>query len=109
LLHLKYNHIPLDVSFFFNCRYIEGTDENFQEQQLARSYSFELRRTNNLLPSIENISPAVRYPTSQKIIRQENIKEKPLRSSSINVLMNSAMIGSQVSLPNRKVVLQMLM
>jgi hypothetical protein len=70
---------------------------------LARSYSFEIRPNNILLPSVDNISPAVRYPTFQQMNRQENIAEKPLRSSSVNVLVNSAMIGSQISLPNRKV------
>ena len=70
---------------------------------MARSYSFEIRPQNNLLPSIENISSAVRYPTSQQMIRYENITEKPLRCSSMNVLMNSAVIGSQNSLLNRKV------
>jgi hypothetical protein len=74
------------------------------DEQLARSYSFELRPNNFLLPSMDdNISPAIRYPTSQKIIRQNIYTEKPSRSSSINVLVNSAMIGSQVSLTNRKV------
>jgi hypothetical protein len=52
---------------------------------------------------VDNISPAVRYPSSQQMIRRQNIIEKPLRSSSINVLMNSAVVGSQISLPNRKV------
>jgi len=103
MLLLRYNHIALDVSLFFFFifiyRYIGSTDE----QQLARSYSFEIRRNNNLLPIVDNISPAVRYPTSQQMNRQENVIEKPLRSSSVNVLVNSAMIGSQISLPNRKV------
>jgi hypothetical protein len=78
-----------------------STNEHFQEQQLARSYSFELHRNNFMLPTVDNISPAVRYPTAQ----QRNTKEKSLRSSSINALVNSAMIGSQVSLSNRKVLL----
>jgi hypothetical protein len=38
------------------------------------------------------------------MIREENILERPPRSSSVNVLMNSAISGSQISLPNRKVV-----
>ncbi len=75
-----------------------STNEHFQEQQLARSYSFELHRNNFMLPTVDNISPAVRYPT----VQQRNTKEK---SSSINALVNSAMIGSQVSLSNRKVLL----
>jgi hypothetical protein len=37
------------------------------------------------------------------MIREENILERPPRSSSVNVLMNSAISGSQISLPNRKV------
>ena len=79
------------ISTFF--RYMANADE------LARSYSFELRP----LPSFENTTPAVRYPTS---IHQETITERPIRSSSVNVLMNSAMIGSQISLPNRKVLVR---
>jgi hypothetical protein len=77
------------------------------DEQLARSYSFELRPNNFISPSVENSSPAVRYPTTEKMIRQENMNEKPLRASSVNVLMNSAMIGSRVSLPNRKVILDL--
>ncbi len=98
-------HLMFLFSFLFFCilfyiyRYIGSTDE----QQLARSYSFEIRPNNIILPSVDNISPAVRYPTFQQMNRQENITEKPLRSSSVNVLVNSAMIGSQISLPNRKV------
>ncbi|CAF0801349.1 unnamed protein product [Adineta steineri] len=84
-------------------KYMGSTNEYFQEQQqLARSYSFELRRNNFMLPSVDNnnISPAVRYPTAQ----QRNMIEKPLRSSSINVLTNnnSSMIASRMSLPNRQ-------
>jgi len=75
------------------------------DEQLARSYSFELRPNNSIVPSMDDISPSIRYPTSQKIIRQENYLEKPLRSSSVNVLINSTMLGSQISLTNRKVVL----
>jgi hypothetical protein len=79
-------------------KYMGNTDE-----QLARSYSFELRPNNSLLPSMDDISPSIRYPTSQRMFRQENNQEKPLRSTSVNVLINSTMMGSsQVSLTNRK-------
>jgi hypothetical protein len=54
-----------------------------------------------MLPYMDNNSPVVRYPTTQ----QRNYTEKSLRSSSINALVNSSMISSQVSLPNRKVIM----
>jgi hypothetical protein len=76
------------------------------DEQLARSYSFELRPNSSILTNMDDISPSIRYPTSQRMFRSENNQEKPLRSSSVNVLINSAMIGSsQVSLTNRKVFL----
>ncbi|CAF0736235.1 unnamed protein product [Rotaria sordida] len=78
-------------------KYIESQNEHSQEQQLSRSYSFELQRNNFLLPS-----PDINYPTLQQMNRQRNNFDKSLRSSSINALVNTAMIGSQVSLSNRK-------
>ncbi|UJR37223.1 hypothetical protein I4U23_029932 [Adineta vaga] len=83
-------------------KYMGSTNEYSQEQQLARSYSFELRRNNCMLPSTVNPSPTVRYPIVQQ---RNNPIEKPLRSSSVNVLMNNSMIGSRASLPNRKEVI----
>ena len=80
-------------------RYMGSADENSQEQHLARSYSFELRPNHFPLPSVDYTPPCVRYPTSE----QRHAMERSQRSSSTNGLVNSAMIGSQVSLPNRKV------
>ena len=77
-----------------------------EQQQMARSYSFELRRNNCTIPSTETTSSAVRYPSAQP---RTNLVEKPLRSSSVNVLMNSSMIGSRASLPIRKVLKNVLM
>lgn len=80
------------------------------DEQLARSYSFEIRPTNHsLLPSMDHFSPAVRYPIIQRNLREEIPMEKPLRAStSANGLVNSSMISSQVSLPNRKVISHLL-
>jgi len=67
--------------------------------ELARSYSFEIRRNQD---SMENQTPTVRYPT---YYRQENLFDKlPARSSSINVLMNSSINTHDYSLTNRKVI-----
>ncbi|CAF4712369.1 unnamed protein product, partial [Rotaria magnacalcarata] len=69
------------------------------------SYSFELRRNNFLLPSIDNTSPDISYPTSYQMNRERINLDKSLRSTSINVLVNSgAMLGSQNSLSTRKVI-----
>lgn len=68
--------------------------------ELARSYSFEIRPNQYTLESMETRTPTVRYPTSY---RPEIALEKPHRSSSVNALMNSAMIESENSLANRKV------
>ena len=46
------------------------TNNNWQEVIHLKS-----RRNNNLLPSVDNISPAVRYPTSQQMIRQEILQK----------------------------------
>ncbi|CAF2070223.1 unnamed protein product [Rotaria magnacalcarata] len=84
-------------------KYIGSQDEYSKEQQLARSYSFELRRNNFLLPSIDNTSPDISYPTSYQMNRERINLDKSLRSTSINVLVNSgAMLGSQNSLSTRK-------
>lgn len=81
------------------------------DEHLARSYSFELRPNNNsYLPSMDNFSPTLRYSNIQKILREDMPIEKPLRSStSTNALVNSTMISSQVSLPNRKVYLSLIL
>lgn len=70
-----------------------------QDQTLSRSYSFELPSNNSHLSTMDLMSPSARYFPSE----QRNQIEKNFRSSSINGLVNSAMIGSQVSLTNRKV------
>lgn len=59
------------------------------DQTLSRSYSLELRR----LSSIDSNSPTL----------AEHSTYFPARSSSINALVNSALVTSQVSLPTRKV------
>ena len=91
LLHTS--HLP---------RYMGSADENSQEQHLSRSYSFELRPNHFPLPSVDYTPPCVRYPTSEQQ-QQRRAMERSQRSSSTNGLVNSAMISSQVSLPNRKV------
>lgn len=92
--------VPSNLFSFFHRRYMPTPDE-----QLARSYSFELRpNINSHLPSMDNFSPTLRYSNIQRILREDLPIEKPLRSStSTNGLVNTAMISSQVSLTNRKV------
>ncbi|CAF4870237.1 unnamed protein product, partial [Rotaria sp. Silwood1] len=92
-----HHHRQEQRSYGIATMYIGSQNDHSQEQQLARSYSFELQRNNFLLSS-----PDIGYPTSQQMNRQRNNFDKSLRSSSINALVNTCMIDSQVSLSNRK-------
>ncbi|CAF4734346.1 unnamed protein product, partial [Rotaria magnacalcarata] len=59
-----------------------GDTENIQ-QQLSRSFSLDLpmdiRRNAYTIPSFSDISPHVRYSTTQQINQAFNNKEKPNR------------------------------
>ncbi|CAF3643077.1 unnamed protein product [Rotaria socialis] len=78
-----------------------GNTENIQ-QQLSRSFSLDLpmdiRRNAYTIPSFSDISPHVRYSTTQQINQAFNNKEKPNRLS----LNLGSSHNSQASLERRQ-------
>ena len=79
------------------CRYMGNTDDKLQ--QLSRSYSLELpmdtKRTPMSLPSMNDLSPRVRYSMSRHRMNLEKANRLSLSSTPMN--------ASQMSLQNRKV------